>query len=351
MANKDFERRKAKVGRAKPGAANRTDTSFVARRLVVREQALSTAAKVQRASAGAHGGTADAAQLAAELEPVLAQMGHHGAGQRASAASRAARALKGRPPAAVASAAGPLLTATCRALLDRDQGVRTAASGLMSALISGVAPGAAGAFVARPLGPAFSAGLSHVDPGVRSGALRALGVLFSPTGVKALGREGVSALAAHAAPAIVAAFPTTAGLATPSAMNAAFETASAALAAYSAARSPTSSSEVTSVPVLDAQPEGDVCYFSLPVALSLVRVRPEGTVSAPPLSSAALSAIAKWMATVRLGLRDAEPADGRALGMLLERACAASDADLQSVISSASILPAHVRMLMTAVAN
>lgn len=121
---KDFEKAKVKVGKLKKGAVNATDTSFIAKRLSMREQALSTAQKVQQAGASS-------SILAAHLTPHFAHIGHHNVHMRKDALGHVLRLCREAEKTQVEGVLGQVMEYVNKAMVDLEATVRTAAYGLL----------------------------------------------------------------------------------------------------------------------------------------------------------------------------------------------------------------------------
>ncbi|PJF20104.1 hypothetical protein PSACC_00082 [Paramicrosporidium saccamoebae] len=115
---KDFEKSKVKVGRAKAGAVNATNTSFQTKRLALREQHLSTAQKIEATSEGS------SSALAAILKPTLSQTGHYNTNVRKEAFATLLKRCKEHPD--IGDVINVLLEHASRGMVDNEAVVRTA---------------------------------------------------------------------------------------------------------------------------------------------------------------------------------------------------------------------------------
>jgi hypothetical protein len=115
---KDFEKTKVKVGRAKAGAVNATDTSFQSKRLCLREQHLSTAQKIE-----AYAGESLTA-LGATLKPTISQTGHYNVNMRKEAFVTLLKRCKEQPD--ISQVLNILLETASRGMVDKEAPVRSA---------------------------------------------------------------------------------------------------------------------------------------------------------------------------------------------------------------------------------
>src|SRR5690606_16244319 len=104
---KDFEKAKIRVGKAKPGAVNATNTSFKAKRLNLKEQDFSTQQKVSSLAAKDPSLREDL--LAVQLRPFLTQTGHYNVGVRRDAYGNILRLIRERQPGEVETVLGALM--------------------------------------------------------------------------------------------------------------------------------------------------------------------------------------------------------------------------------------------------
>lgn len=165
----DFAKTRQKVGRVKVGAVNATDTSFQARRLNVRTQALSTAQKV---AAYARGAALEKESLLARLQPHLSICtGHPSGAARREAFTGMLQKCREASEEQLKGALLLLSEAIGPGLVDREESVRMAALALASFLLRAVRTGP---IVGETLMPFILLAGSHIDQGVQRDGVRFL---------------------------------------------------------------------------------------------------------------------------------------------------------------------------------
>jgi len=170
---KDFEKTKVKVGRAKPGAANMTDTSFKSRRLNVHEQALSHTEKIERYVLETR---VEKDSLEAQLQPLLPQADHYNAQSRKEALLGILKLCKERGNDELGHALGPFLMGRmAKGMVDSDQQIRNIAIlPLTLFLFERLGFSHLEAFFASIWLPGLFVALTHLDNGIRSDGLKFL---------------------------------------------------------------------------------------------------------------------------------------------------------------------------------
>lgn len=165
----DFAKTRQKVGRVKAGAVNATDTSFQARRLNVRTQALSTAQKV---ATYAREAALEKDSLLARLQPHLSICtGHPSGTTRREAFANMLQKCREAPEEQLKSALFLLAEAIGPGLVDREGSVRMMALSLASFLLRTTKEGPV---VGEALMPFILLAGSHIDQGVQKDGVRFL---------------------------------------------------------------------------------------------------------------------------------------------------------------------------------
>ena len=159
---KDFEKTKHRVGKVKPGAVNKTDTSFKAKRVVIREQALQASDRIRDTD------------LLGRLQPTIVQCGHYNPKVRREAILCLHQKMLHAEDSEISRCVSALLGVLSRSLVDLEGPVRDAGRILTRWLFSRSSLIGGGA-----AGPLFDGwfrflllGLSHIDQDVRRDALQ-----------------------------------------------------------------------------------------------------------------------------------------------------------------------------------
>lgn len=168
-----------KVGKLKKGPVNKTDTSFTAKKVVIRAQNIKSSSI----------STSDESSLLARIRSILPNCGHYNANMRKEATLNVLKLLKeldDLQSANFLSILDPIFVATFRQLCDEEINVRSAFFGLISFLLENVKKENLMSFFPRWIS-FLSLASSHIKPEIRKDSVRFINVtlkhqnaLFTP---------------------------------------------------------------------------------------------------------------------------------------------------------------------------